>query len=161
MDATCSFLLSYTLIGASVWRSIFTFPPSCHVASSFGTCTNFFELLQIDNSRTFLLKRRPAGYSLVPTAIPNNITRVPLLEGKTLSSSTSSSPFFGPRAFKASISTQPLHRVPDVNNGNDEKDRGLRFYEGGVRESSVRLSDMLISFFSRSTLTGSTLSRMS
>ena len=125
-------ILEYALVGASVWRSIFTLPPSCHVASSFGTCTNFFELLQTDNSRTFLLKRRPARYSLVPTAIPNNITRVLLLEGKTLGSSTSTSLFFDPRAFKASILTQPLHRSPEVNNENDEKYRGLWFYEGGV-----------------------------
>ena len=52
------------------------------------------------------------------TAIPNN--RIPRLGKKALCSSTPILPFFDPRAFKASILTQTLHRAPEVN--NDEKD---------------------------------------
>jgi len=83
--------------------SAFT-PPSCYVAPSFETRANVVELLRTDNaesSRTFPLTRRPPSHSLGSAAFANNITtRFPFWRGKTPSSSTSTSSFFGPRAFK-------------------------------------------------------------
>ena len=66
------------------------------------------------------MTRRPADHS-GSTAIPNNTTggfRV-WEKGSGTDLSTPILSFFGPRAFKASILTQNLHRVPEVNAEKD------------------------------------------